>query len=72
MLLGDAFAMAATDGNQMEPAATWNATTNEYLVVWTDALTSYDIYGQRVAADGELLGSRFAVSTASGTSRRLL
>ena len=59
--LGDNFAIAATDGNQLHPrsclggppAAAWNAESNEYLVVWED---SSDIYAQRIAANGDLLG----------------
>jgi hypothetical protein len=63
-LLGENFAICAASGNQVSPAPVWNATDNEYLVVWTDS-AAFDIYAQRVAASGEMLGSNFAVSTAT-------
>jgi len=62
-LLGENFAICTAGGGQLSPALAWNAADNEYLVVWTDA-GAFDIYAQRVAADGEEIGSSFAVSTA--------
>ena len=45
------------------PAVAHNATDNEYIVVWFDTRNpgNNDIFAQRVAADGGLLGSNIAV-----------
>ncbi len=52
------------------PDVSWNATNNEYMVVWlSDDNTSplvdneFEIYGQRVSNTGTLSGSRIRVST---------
>jgi hypothetical protein len=62
----------AATGNDLKPAVAWNATANEYLVVWEDGRNSatrgYDIYGQRVSATGFLLGSNFRVGGPGATS----
>jgi hypothetical protein len=52
--------------NESSPAVAWNATANEYLVVWADlrslATRGADVYGRRLGADGTRLGSDFRVS----------
>ena len=64
-LLGGNFAVTTATDFQQLPAATWNAATNEYLVVWQDdrSGSSLDIYGQRVEGSGALLGGDFLIST---------
>ena len=48
------------------PAIVYNATNNEYLVIWVGqpnvSSTEPEVYGQRVAANGSLAGSAFLVS----------
>lgn len=67
---GDEFLVADAVNDQMGPVAPHNG-NDEYLVVWTDErnyyVTSFDIYGQRVANDGTLEGFNFPISvTAAG------
>jgi hypothetical protein len=54
------------------PAVAWDATANEYLVVWDDgrnsSTRSWDIYGRRVSAAGTPLGADFRVSGAGAIS----
>lgn len=63
------------DGNQLvdafDPYAVWNATANEYLVVWdadaTDA--TFEIFGQRLSATGAEIGSNdFQISDIGATT----
>jgi hypothetical protein len=62
----------AATADDDEPAAAWNATANEYLVVWMDrrnqATRGSDIYGQRLSAAGEHLGNNFRISGPAATS----
>ena len=58
--------------NELTPAVTWNATANQYLVVWVDA-TAYvpiggDVYGRRLRANGTPVGDSFPISGPNGTS----
>ncbi|MBU1227985.1 MAG: hypothetical protein KJ698_12340 [Actinobacteria bacterium] len=52
-----------------DPAVAWNASANEYLVVWWEYKVQgvytyfYDTWGRRIAADGALLGKPFRIST---------
>jgi uncharacterized protein YlbG (UPF0298 family) len=66
--IGDEFAVTRQAFNQNFPHVAYNSTRNEYLVVWSDQRairsTGSDVYGQRVAADGTLVGSDIAISTA--------
>ncbi len=49
-------------GDQQQASIAYNSQDDEYLVVWHDQRAgNYDIYGQRVAVDGALLGSLFAI-----------
>jgi len=53
------------------PAVAWNATANEYLVVWQDyrnqLASGADIYGRRVDAAGNPKGNDFRISGAGAT-----
>lgn len=61
----------ASDYQQVSDVA-YNAAADEYLVVWEDLRSGgYDVYGQRVDADGTLLGAgdpnvNFVISSAVG------
>lgn len=63
-----------TDGtithSAANPVVTWNATDNEYFVVWQGdhnsgslAATEFEIWGQRISATGTLSGSMLRIST---------
>lgn len=58
--------LAAT-GYQTDPAVAYNPAANQFLVVWEDyrhcsPTDGTDIYGQRVRANGNLVGINFRVS----------
>lgn len=59
-------------GDDWTPAVEYNPTAGEYLVVWSDGrdwgTRGTDVYGQRVAADGTLLGANFRISGPQATS----
>jgi len=57
------FPVSTATGWQLRPAMALNTARTEFLVVWEDARNgaNLDIYGQRFAADGHLLGSNFAL-----------
>ncbi|MBC7250776.1 MAG: PKD domain-containing protein, partial [Anaerolineae bacterium] len=64
-LIGTNFAIAGGTGIQSYPAVAYNAAAGEYLVAWMDSRVSgeWHLYGQRVAADGTLVGSEIAICT---------
>ncbi len=48
---------------QGDSASAYNSANTEFLVVWEDARNGgWDIYGQRVDADGTMLGTNFAIA----------
>ncbi len=58
-------------GSQSKPAIAYNPTATEYLVVWEDsrgtgANGAVNVYGQRVDADGTMLGENFVIAEAVG------
>ena len=58
--------IAVASDVQREPRVAYNSTDNTYLVVWEDNRSgTYQIYGQRVDADGSLLGSNFNLHASS-------
>lgn len=73
-LLGNDIAISTIVRPQMNPRVAYNADANEYLVVWQDSrtssTTSIDVYGQRIAADGSLLGANFAIATQAEVQNR--
>jgi len=68
-LEGAAFLLSEPGHRKRSPAIAYNPPGNEYLVVWEDArraATGFDLFGQRVAADGRLLDMNVPISTAPG------
>jgi hypothetical protein len=62
-------------GSQSEPAVAYNPTATEYLVVWQDnrgtgVNGAYNVYGQRVDADGTMLGTNFVIAEASSAQEK--
>ena len=53
--------------HRLAPAVAYNPVLNEFLVVWEYefSATDHDIYGQRVANDGTLIGAQIAIATPS-------
>lgn len=55
-------------GHQSQPAVAYNATADEYLVVWEDDRSgNLDLYGRRVDADGFFLTDNLALVTDTAT-----
>src|SRR5947199_10785117 len=52
------------------PSVAYNIANNEYLIVWFDlrnqATTGDDVFGQRVSADGSLLGENIPIAIEIG------
>ena len=71
---GSEFLISQAGDGQQYPDLIWNPDDDEYLVVWQDYRTSgasaSDIYGQRLNAQGGLLGSNFAIANPPGTSNQ--
>lgn len=63
---------AAATSDEFDPAIAWNATADQYLVVWSDyrggPTRGYDIYGQRVATNGSRVGSVVRISGTGATA----
>lgn len=56
------FAISTAADDEYEARVAYNTAADEYLVVWTDNPNSlHGVYGQRVSADGMLLGSSFLI-----------
>jgi hypothetical protein len=69
--VGSDFAINLESPIQAHPAVAYNPERQEYLVVWyNDRSLNDDIYAQRVAWNGRLLGPRFAVAWGAGVERR--
>lgn len=66
--VGEPFPISNGPEYEEAPALAYNEARGEFMVVWQDLrdgiVTGNDIYGQRVAPSGELLGSSFAISAA--------
>jgi len=65
-LIGDNLAIAENPSYQGAPAVAYNPAAGEYLIVWKDERVSgeWHIYGQRVRADGTLVGSEMTICAA--------
>lgn len=53
--------------NTSQAQVAWNSTNNEYLVIWNgmgepEDVVKKEIYGQRLKANGEMLGKNFRIS----------
>ena len=63
--VGDNIAIGSVPQYQGFPKVAYSSASNSYLVVWMDERAgkpnSADIFGQRVSADGSLLGEDFAI-----------
>jgi hypothetical protein len=62
-------------GDDYEPEIVYNSIANEYLVVWDDrrhpaweGTRGFDIYGQRITADGNKIGFNFRISGKNATA----
>jgi len=69
-VLGGRITVTTLNNLESNPAVAYNAATNEYLIAWehrtgSDEFAQEDIYGQRVAAAGVLMGSPVAIDTGS-------
>ncbi|MFB0536885.1 MAG: hypothetical protein ACETWR_18125 [Anaerolineae bacterium] len=65
-LIGSEFAPTSPGGSQHIPSVTANPAADEFLVTWWDFRESLgDIYGQRLAADGPLIGEEFLIARAA-------
>jgi hypothetical protein len=65
-LLTGEIAVATVTNYDGNPAVAYNASGNEYLVVWerrvgSDEFVQYDLYGQRLSAAGAPIGGAFAI-----------
>lgn len=63
--LGADFLINGGTGLQVTPGVVYDPTAGQYLVVWADKFSpdsTYAIFGQRVAANGSLIGVRIAIS----------
>jgi len=62
-LLGPEMVVSEAQGNQTTPIIAAGESPDVYWVVWEDKRTAdYDVYGQRIAWNGTLLQSDFAIS----------
>ena len=73
-LVGNHFPITTAAGNQQRPALAYHGRRHQYLVAWSDerhsATSGFDIYGQRVSPQGELIGGDLAIATASLTQAK--
>jgi len=65
-LMGSEIAISTWEYDQVKPRLAFNSAANAFLVVWEDHHWGWggdwDIFGQRVNADGTLAGGNFAIS----------
>src|SRR5690606_27501054 len=63
-LVGGAINIATQADAQNNPAVTFDETSQQYLVTWEDKRSGeWEIYGQRIEPDGDLVGSNFLVAS---------
>ncbi len=66
-MLDEPFAISIADNHQTMPALAYNETTGEFLVAWVDERNPdnrMDIFAQRLAGNGTLLGGEIEVAIA--------
>ncbi len=56
------FPISTAPNDQLHPQIAFNPTNQQYLVVWRDERLDGDIYAQRLAGSGALIGGNFAVA----------
>ncbi|KPL19403.1 MAG: hypothetical protein AMJ93_13165, partial [Anaerolineae bacterium SM23_84] len=65
-LIGDKIPISTWEHDQVKPRLAFNSQANEFLVVWEDHHWEWgearDIHGQRVRANGTLVGGVFGIS----------
>lgn len=72
--VGEGLVIFSASGDQSRPTVVHNATTNQYVVVWTDRRGTNgrsDIYGRRVGADGAMMGESVLYPNTLNTDRAL-
>ncbi|RLB67689.1 MAG: hypothetical protein DRH03_10710, partial [Deltaproteobacteria bacterium] len=62
------FVITNSDSDENSPVVSFNQATGEFIVIWQQLegigeFAQNDIWGRRVAVDGSLIGSTFAIST---------
>jgi len=66
--IGNAFDVIATEEDETYPIVAYHSVREEYLVIWEDlrnySVTEWDLYGVRLSASGNRVGTDFAVSNA--------
>ncbi len=69
-LLGTEMVVASAAMLHGEPVVTYNATSNQFLVVWQQVSPSsgYDIHAQRVTGSGQKTGAAILVSSGTNTT----
>lgn len=65
---GYEFQIASVDASEDVPASAAALTDGSYMVVWqsfgeAEDLSGYGVYGQHIASDGTLLGSKFLINS---------
>ncbi|RLC83703.1 MAG: hypothetical protein DRJ03_16350, partial [Chloroflexi bacterium] len=67
-LIGDVMLVSVGPNYSGSPEVAYNLDDDEWLVVWKDNRNGgdFDVYGQRVQADGTLAGGNLPIVTASG------
>ena len=60
---GDELTVASVGQDSPEPRVTYNSNDDEYLIVWqSDDSGNWDILGQRVSANGVLVGTAVTIT----------
>ncbi len=71
-LLGDPIAISTGSNDRIRPCVAYNGIENEFMVLWMyDASgngSRYQIQGQRISGDGQLIGEAFTVKADGGLS----
>lgn len=53
--------VAITPADEQVPSVAYNSTSDQFLVVWLVRIDDSTVYGQRLSAEGEPLGSNFLI-----------